>query len=163
MIPVGAHLPSINPLEEAEERQADIAQIFLSNPQSWKKPPPRQDAAALRDSPIPIYVHAPYLINVCADNNRVRIPSRRILQDTCDAAAEVGDFDDELAQSGARKAFDDPHDERFAPGFQQRLRRAVRQRAHAIAAAGREDHGLQNGYAARGVRSWIASRTRKSG
>ena len=82
MIPVGAHLPSINPLEEAQERQADIAQIFLSNPQSWKKPPPRQDAAALRDSPIPIYVHAPYLINVCADNNRVRIPSRRILQDT---------------------------------------------------------------------------------
>ena len=35
---------------------------------------------------IPIYVHAPYLINVCADNNRVRIPSRKILQDTCDAA-----------------------------------------------------------------------------
>ena len=90
VIPVGAHVPSINPLDEAQERQADIAQIFLSNPQSWKKPPPRQDAAALRDSPIPIYVHAPYLINVCADNNRVRIPSRRILQDTCDAAAEVG-------------------------------------------------------------------------
>jgi deoxyribonuclease IV len=90
VIPVGAHVPSIDPLDEAQERQADIVQIFLSNPQSWKKPPPRQDAAALRDSPIPIYVHAPYLINVCADNNRVRIPSRRILQDTCDAAAEVG-------------------------------------------------------------------------
>jgi deoxyribonuclease IV len=90
VIPVGAHVPSINPLEEAQERQAEIAQIFLSNPQSWKRPPPRQDAVALRDSPIPIYVHAPYLINVCADNNRVRIPSRRILQDTCDAAAEVG-------------------------------------------------------------------------
>ena len=90
MIPVGAHLPSIDPLAEAQERQADIAQIFLSNPQSWKKPPPRQDAAALRESTIPIYVHAPYLINVCADNNRVRIPSRKILQDTCDAASEVG-------------------------------------------------------------------------
>ncbi|MGB7860026.1 MAG: deoxyribonuclease IV, partial [Acidimicrobiia bacterium] len=36
-----------------------------------------------------IYVHAPYLINVCADNNRVRIPSRKILQDTCDAASEI--------------------------------------------------------------------------
>ncbi|HEU5113533.1 MAG TPA: deoxyribonuclease IV [Acidimicrobiia bacterium] len=89
-MPVGAHLPSIDPLAEAQERQADIAQIFLSNPQSWKKPPPRQDAAALRESTIPIYVHAPYLINVCADNNRVRIPSRKILQDTCDAASEVG-------------------------------------------------------------------------
>ena len=39
---------------------------------------------------LPIYVHAPYLINLCADNNRVRIPSRKILQDTCDAAATVG-------------------------------------------------------------------------
>jgi len=90
VILVGAHVPSISPLEEAVERNADLVQIFLSNPQSWKKPPPRPDAAALRESSIPIYVHAPYLINVCADNNRVRVPSRRILQETCDAAAEVG-------------------------------------------------------------------------
>ncbi|HEY7824984.1 MAG TPA: deoxyribonuclease IV [Acidimicrobiia bacterium] len=86
---VGAHTPSQHPLAEAEERSADLVQIFLSNPQSWKKPNPREDAAELRNSPIPIYVHAPYLINVCADNNRVRIPSRKILQDTCDAASEI--------------------------------------------------------------------------
>jgi deoxyribonuclease-4 len=90
LIPVGAHVPSISPLDEALERKADLVQIFLSNPQSWKKPVPRPDAEALRNSPIPVYVHAPYLINVCADNNRVRIPSRRILQETCDAAADVG-------------------------------------------------------------------------
>jgi deoxyribonuclease-4 len=90
MIPVGAHVPSLSPIDEALERKAELVQIFLSNPQSWKKPPPRNDAEMLRASPIPIYVHAPYLINVCADNNRVRIPSRRILQETCDAAAEVG-------------------------------------------------------------------------
>jgi deoxyribonuclease IV len=87
---VGAHVPSRSPLTEATERNADLVQIFLSNPQSWKKPPPRADQAELRASPIPIYVHAPYLINVCADNNRVRIPSRKILQDTCDAASEIG-------------------------------------------------------------------------
>ncbi|MGH8870957.1 MAG: deoxyribonuclease IV [Acidimicrobiia bacterium] len=86
---VGAHVPSISPLEEALERKADLVQIFLSNPQSWKKPAPRSDAETLRNSPMPVYVHAPYLINVCADNNRVRIPSRRILQETCDAAGEV--------------------------------------------------------------------------
>ncbi len=34
-------------------------------------------------------MHAPYLINVASANNRVRIPSRKILQDTCDAAAEI--------------------------------------------------------------------------
>ena len=39
---------------------------------------------------MPMYVHAPYLINVASANNRVRIPSRKILQETCDAAAEIG-------------------------------------------------------------------------
>ncbi len=86
---VGAHTPGGSPLEEAAVRNADLVQIFLSSPQSWKKPTPRFDAAVLSKSTIPVYVHAPYLINVCADNNRVRIPSRKILQDTCDAASEI--------------------------------------------------------------------------
>lgn len=86
---VGAHTPGGSPLEEARYRGADLVQIFLSNPQSWKKPLPREDEAELRAASIPIYVHAPYLINVCADNNRVRIPSRKILQDTCDAASAI--------------------------------------------------------------------------
>lgn len=86
---VGAHTPSQHPLQEAAARGADLVQIFLSNPQSWKKPNPRDDAGELRNASIPIIVHAPYLINVCADNNRVRIPSRKILQDTCDAATEI--------------------------------------------------------------------------
>lgn len=87
---VGAHTPGGHPLIEAETRHADLVQIFLSNPQGWKKPAPRIDAEELKSSSIPIYVHAPYLINVCADNNRVRIPSRKILQETCDAAGEIG-------------------------------------------------------------------------
>jgi deoxyribonuclease-4 len=76
-------------LLEATERGADLVQVFLSDPQGWKKPAPRPDAAELRASPIPIYVHSPYLINVCADNNKIRVPSRRILQETCDAAEEI--------------------------------------------------------------------------
>lgn len=87
---VGAHHSNRRPLREAEARKADLIQMFLSNPQGWKKPEPRDDADELRSSSLPIYVHAPYLVNVCADNNRVRIPSRRILQETCDAAAEIG-------------------------------------------------------------------------
>jgi deoxyribonuclease-4 len=39
---------------------------------------------------MPVYVHAPYLINVCSPRNNVRYGSRKILQQTCDAAAEVG-------------------------------------------------------------------------
>ena len=87
---VGAHVSGVDPLGEADLRQAEVVQIFLSNPQSWKKPLARPDAETLAKSSIPIYVHAPYLINVCADNNRVRIPSRKILQDTCDAATAIG-------------------------------------------------------------------------
>lgn len=90
MILLGAHTPSADPIAEAIAREADVVQVFLSNPQSWKKPAERADAAVLRASPIPIYVHAPYLINPVADNNRVRIPSRKILQETCDAAVDIG-------------------------------------------------------------------------
>lgn len=86
---VGAHTPSDQPLVEAAKRGADLVQIFLSNPQGWKKPAPREDAVELRGASIPVIVHAPYLINVCADNNRVRIPSRKILQETCDAASDI--------------------------------------------------------------------------
>ena len=65
-------------------------QFFLSDPQSYARPKPRPDAADLRVAEIPVYVHAPYLINVASPNNRIRIPSRKILQQSCDAAAEIG-------------------------------------------------------------------------
>jgi deoxyribonuclease-4 len=87
---VGAHVSPRKPLEAAAAVGADCVQIFLSDPQGWKKPPPRRDAAELRDSRVPLYVHAPYLINVCSPRNNVRYGSRKILQQTCDAAAEVG-------------------------------------------------------------------------
>lgn len=90
MIAIGAHVPNADPVGEARARGADLVQIFLSNPQSWKKPAPRDDASSLAGDPLPIYVHAPYLINPVTDNNRVRIPSRTILQNTCDAASEIG-------------------------------------------------------------------------
>jgi deoxyribonuclease IV len=86
---VGAHLSRQKPLDAAEAVGADCVQIFLSDPQSWKKPPPRKDAEQLRASKLPLYVHAPYLINVCSPRNNVRYGSRKILQQTCDAAAEV--------------------------------------------------------------------------
>lgn len=79
-----------DPLATAEAEGADVVQIFLGNPQSWKAPRPREDAELLKASSVPIYVHAPYLINVASPNNKVRIPSRKILQQTCNAAAEIG-------------------------------------------------------------------------
>jgi deoxyribonuclease-4 len=109
---IGSHVRPQDPLAAAEAEGADLVQIFLGNPQSWKKPKPRDDAAMLRESSVPLYVHAPYLINVASANNRVRIPSRKILQDTCDAAAEIaatavivhgGHADDDDIQAGCER------------------------------------------------------------
>jgi deoxyribonuclease IV len=86
---VGAHLDRQDPLEGAAEIGANCVQIFLTDPQSWRKPPERADAEALRASDIRLYVHAPYLINVCSPRSNVRYGSRKILQQTCDAAADV--------------------------------------------------------------------------
>jgi deoxyribonuclease-4 len=87
---IGSHVNQADPLTIAAAEDADLVQIFLGDPQSWKKPPPRDDIDELRASAMPIYVHAPYLVNLASPNNRIRIPSRKILQNTCDAAAEIG-------------------------------------------------------------------------
>lgn len=87
---IGSHVSPTDPLTAAAAEGADVVQIFLGNPRSWKAPKPRADAAVLKAAALPIYVHAPYLINVASANNRVRIPSRKILQETCDAAAGIG-------------------------------------------------------------------------
>lgn len=83
-------MPDSDPLAEADSVGAGCIQLFVGPPQSWKKPPPRPDAGALKASGVPVYVHAPYLINVASPNNRVRIPSRKILDQTLEAAALVG-------------------------------------------------------------------------
>ncbi len=90
MIRVGAHVPNDDLLGAATARGADLVQTFLSNPQSWKAPLPRADREKLLAATVPIYVHAPYLVNVGSPNNRIRIPSRKILADTLTAAADIG-------------------------------------------------------------------------
>lgn len=87
---VGAHVPGALPLEEAAAVGADCVQMFVGNPQSFRKPPPREDAAELKESSVPVYVHAPYLINVASPNNRIRIPSRKLLQQSLDCAEAIG-------------------------------------------------------------------------
>ena len=90
MPPVGAHVPGSTPLAEAAAVGADCIQLSLSDPQGWEKPPERDDAAELRGAEIPIYVHAPFLVNVCSPKPNVRYGSRKILAETCEAAAAIG-------------------------------------------------------------------------
>jgi len=79
-----------HPLDEAAALGAECVQVFLSNPQGFERPSPHPDADLIRASELPLYVHAPYLINVCSPKNNVRHGSRKVLQQTCEAAAEVG-------------------------------------------------------------------------
>lgn len=88
--PVGAHIWGRDPIAEAAEVSADCVQLFLSRPQGWEKPPERADAEKLREAELGIYVHAPYLINVCSPKPNIRYGSRKILTQTCEAAAAVG-------------------------------------------------------------------------
>jgi deoxyribonuclease-4 len=87
---IGAHVDQANPLEHATACQAEVAQFFLGDPQGWKKPVIPAAVAALRDADLDVYVHAPYVINVATSNNRVRIPSRKLLAQQLEAAASIG-------------------------------------------------------------------------
>jgi len=86
---IGVHVSGQEPLAAAEASGAEVVQVFLSPPQSWKKPRDRVDADELRTSGIPIHVHAPYIINVATSNNRVRHPSRANLEQTVRAAEAI--------------------------------------------------------------------------
>lgn len=87
---IGAHIDSENPLAGAAARAADAVQIFLSDPQGYAAPKPRTDADDLRATELEVYVHAPYLVNVATTNNRIRIPSRKLLMQHAAAAAGIG-------------------------------------------------------------------------
>jgi len=89
-VALGAHVARHGLLDAAAELEVECLQIFLSDPGSWKKPPPHPEADEVRASEIDLYIHAPYLINVCSPKPNVRYGARKILQQTCDAAAAVG-------------------------------------------------------------------------
>ena len=98
--PIGVHIgPGLSddnelvdggPLARAAEMDADGVQIFLTDPQSYKTPPTRPDAERLRTSDVTVVVHAPYMLNVATTNNRIRIPSRKLLGQHAAAAAAIG-------------------------------------------------------------------------
>src|SRR5690625_4177439 len=93
---LGSHVDQHDPIGEAKARGAQAVQIMLGNPQSFRDVSVAHPggAAALRqeaeDANVDIYVHSHYVINVASTNNRVRIPSRKLLQRIVDGAADIG-------------------------------------------------------------------------
>ena len=88
MLRIGAHVDQADPGAQGRARQADLVQFFLGDPQSWKGPVVPDAARDLGG--LDGYVHAPYVLNVASTNNRIRIPSRKLLQQHADAAASIG-------------------------------------------------------------------------
>ncbi len=87
MLQIGAHVDQADPLAEGRARGADLVQFFCGDPQSWKK----AVAPELGDTTgMDLYVHAPYVVNVASTNNKIRIPSRKILLDHATTAASIG-------------------------------------------------------------------------
>ncbi|MBO9522252.1 MAG: deoxyribonuclease IV [Nocardioidaceae bacterium] len=112
-IPIGAHVDQTDPIAEATARGTTLVQFFLGDPQGYKGPEIRYagGAAGLREDAaaagIDLYVHAPYIVNVATTNNRIRIPSRKLLQQHLDAAAEIG-AKGLIVHGGHVNAGDDP-------------------------------------------------------
>jgi deoxyribonuclease-4 len=93
---IGAHVSLDDAVAEAGRLQADVVQVFVSDPQSWKVPPLEYDGGAeafradVAAAGVDVFVHAPYVINVASPNNRIRIPSRKLLQQVMTRAGEIG-------------------------------------------------------------------------
>jgi deoxyribonuclease IV len=93
---IGPHLHYGDPLTEAIAFKANAVQFFLGDPQDWRAPSmpggkePGQIRADFEAAGVAAYVHAPYVMNVASPNNRIRIPSRKILEQQLNAAASIG-------------------------------------------------------------------------
>jgi deoxyribonuclease-4 len=97
MLKIGAHVDQNDPVGHGRSRGADLVQFFCGDPQSWKKAvapatlSPEASSPSLGDAAgMNLYVHAPYIVNVASPNNKIRIPSRKILLDHATVAASLG-------------------------------------------------------------------------
>ena len=87
---IGAHVDSADPLTAAAACGAEVIQFFLSDPQSYAAPSPHPHADAIRASEVEVFIHSPYRLNVATTNNRIRIPSRKLLLQHAQGAAAIG-------------------------------------------------------------------------
>lgn len=87
---IGAHVDRDDPLAAAAARDAEVVQFFLADPQGWVPPEDRTDTETIKSADVEVFIHAPYRLNVATLNNRVRIPSRKLLLSYATAAATVG-------------------------------------------------------------------------
>jgi deoxyribonuclease-4 len=83
-------------VQRALDRGAETIQIFASNPRQWRTPAidPEADrilAREMADSDVgPLFLHAPYLVNLASPTAATREQSRRMVDWTMERASQVG-------------------------------------------------------------------------
>jgi deoxyribonuclease-4 len=96
LAPVGAHVSVAGGLARALPRAADIGaetvQVFLASPRAWAPPPPdpEGDAAFAAACELPVFVHAPYLINFGSPSAETLARSGEALAFSLRRAAAIG-------------------------------------------------------------------------
>lgn len=94
--PIGAHVPvagglATGGLKYAAEIGAEAIQVFVSNPRGWAQAAgkPEEDAR-LREDPMPVYVHAPYLINLGSPNEETLTRSVESIRHALRRGRDIG-------------------------------------------------------------------------
>ncbi|WP_308405741.1 deoxyribonuclease IV [Streptomyces tardus] len=98
--PIGGHVPVAGGLaavglSHARDLAAEAVQVFVANPRGWATPPgdPRQDEqflAGCAAESLPVYVHAPYLINFGSSNAETAERSVRSMRHSLRRGRAVG-------------------------------------------------------------------------
>ncbi len=98
--PIGAHAPAARGLGTGALRyaaavRAEAIQVFVTNPRAWALSPGRaEQTAALREhvteTGLPVFVHAPYLVNVASPDTGLRLRSAAMVRHCLRRGAEIG-------------------------------------------------------------------------
>ena len=92
----GAQATTTGVVEECRRRDADCAQVFISNPRAWVPPSISEEAAAgFREAWAasglgPLAAHAPYLVNIASPNRGFLARSRTLARRTAAACDLLG-------------------------------------------------------------------------
>ena len=96
LAPIGAHISVAGGLARALPRAAEVGaeavQVFVANPRAWAAPPtdPDGDAAFAVECSLPVFVHAPYLINFGSPSAETLARSGDALAFSLRRAAAIG-------------------------------------------------------------------------
>lgn len=96
LAPVGAHVSVAGGLQRAlpyaDKIGAEVVQVFLSSPRAWAPwaADPDGDAAFAADCGIPVFVHAPYLVNFGSPSADTLAKSRAALEYSLRRGAAIG-------------------------------------------------------------------------